>query len=165
MTSGELSSPPDESIEILLVNQPHFLFELKIGGGSMNPWNNASLYGRVNDTPLFLKDGKGNEFAARMPLAVKRNFRNKNGEYMEDIITVKYLFDEGRSGFAHSIEPGDILQLSGTIRTESYNGKQSLIILTDSISFDEMTRRRKYSKKEGDRKVSAEFGLDLPLPF
>ena len=124
----------------------------------------VSLYGRVKETPAFLSSS-GKEFAAKMYLCVKRNYRNKDGEYQEDVIPVKFKFDEGREAFAHSIEAGDIIQVSGPIREETYKAKRLLYVMTDMISFDEMTRRRKYGNKEGDTKVSADFDLDLPLPF
>lgn len=131
----------------------------------MNPSNMVSLYGRVIEAPAFLSDGKGKEFAARMYVSVKRNYRNRNGEYQEDVIPVKFKFDEGRNAFAHSIEAGDVIQVSGTIREETYKGKQLFYVMTDMISFDEMTRIRKYRNNEADKKVSADFDLDLPLPF
>lgn len=130
----------------------------------MNPSNIVSLYGRVKEAPEFLSSC-GKEFAANMCLCVKRNYRNKDGEYQEDNIPVKFKFDDGRKAFAHSIEAGDVIQVSGTIREETYKGKKLFYVLSDMISFDEMTRRRKYGKKEGDTKVSADFDLDLPLPF
>lgn len=132
----------------------------------MNPGNVVNLYGTVESHPEFLRDPKGTEFAVRLNLAVKRSFRNKDGKYENDVIPVKYRFDEGRASFAHSIEPGDIMQVSGSLRIEPYKGNSLVYVITDSVSFDEETRRRKYAKKNGDKVVeSAEFDIDLPLPF
>lgn len=131
----------------------------------MNPGNVVTLYGRVSGTPEILKDKRGTEFAARMVLAVKRNYRNREGEYEEDMIPVKFCFDEGRKSFAHTIEAGDLVQISGALKTESYQGKRMFYVQSDMLSFDEMTRRRKYGKKEGDQLVSGTFPIDLPLPY
>lgn len=132
----------------------------------MNPSNTVNLYGKVNSRPEFLKDPKGTEFALRVDLAVKRSYRNKDGKYECDVIPVKYKFDEGRAAFAHSIEAGDIMQVSGSLRIETYKGVNLTYVITDSVSFDEETRRRKYAKQKSDQVVpSAEFDIDLPLPF
>lgn len=131
----------------------------------MNPSNIVSLYGAVESRPEFLKDQKGTEFAVKFELATKRSYRNKDGAYVKDPIPVKYKFDEARHSFAHTIEQGDMLLVSGCIRIEPYKGEKLMYVLTDSVSFDEETRRRKYAKEHGDSVVSAEFDIDLPLPL
>lgn len=131
----------------------------------MNPNNIVSLYGTVESRPEFLKDQKGTEFAVKFELATKRSYRNKDGAYAKDPIPVKYKFDEARQPFAHTIEQGDLLQVSGCIRIEPYKGEKLMYVLTDSLSFDEETRRRKYAKENGNKVVSAEFDIDLPLPL
>lgn len=129
----------------------------------MNPRSMVSLYGRVAEAPHFLKDGQGNEFALRMPVAVKRNYRSKDGEYHEDVIPVKYKYEEELKQFVHGIETGDLVSISGTLRSESYKGKKLFYVLADALSFDEQTREKKY--KGCDQTVSAEFEIDLPLPL
>lgn len=129
-----------------------------------NPNNVVSLYGTVGTNIKFIQN-QGTEFAVRFPLSVKRAYRNKNGVYDTDELPVKYEFDDGRRSFAHSIEPGDIIQVSGCMRSEAYNGTKLLYVSAESISFDEETRRKKYAKEHGDEVVSAEFSIDLPLPI
>ena len=133
-----------------------------------NPNNVVSLYGTVGHNIKFVQS-QGTEFAVRFMLEVKRSFRNKNGVYDTDEIPVKYEFDEARSPFAHSINPGDGIQLSGCIRREAYKGTTLIYVSTKSISFDEATLKKKYAKEkakeDGDEKVSAEFPIDLPLPI
>lgn len=131
----------------------------------INPSNIVSLYGRVLGGPVIIKDSQGTEFAIRFELSVKRGYRNRDGMYPEDAIPVKYVYDSSRANFAHSIEPGDFLQVSGMIRTEVYKGKKLFYIVSDAMSYDEETRIRKYSRSSGETTDNAEYHVDLPLPY
>lgn len=132
----------------------------------INPSNIVSLYGRVLGCPVVLKDTQGTEFALRFELSVKRGYRNRDGMYPEDAIPVKYVYDSTRANFAHSVEPGDLLQVSGMIQTEMYKGKKLIYIISDAMSYDEETRRRKYSPSSANETAdSAEYHVDLPLPY
>ena len=103
----------------------------------MNPNSIVSIYGEVTEKPKFYKDNNGNEFAARFDVSVKRNYRNKHGKYTDDLIPVKYVFnDPGRQTFAHFIKQGAQVLVVGTLKTNS----GALYVESDSVSFDNWTR-------------------------
>ncbi len=132
----------------------------------MNPNNVTSLYGTIGTTSniQFLKHQE-KEFAVRFPLVVPRVYKNPKGVYDTDTITVKFEFDAAKSSFAHSLEPGDRLQVIGSIRCDPYKGSYLFYVMADSMSFDEETRRKKYAKEQGEEIVSEDIYIDVELPY
>lgn len=131
----------------------------------LNPNNCVSLYGKIQGNVRFLSQEDGSEFAARFELEVKRNYRSCDGIYKCDVIPVKFVFPESQREFAHGLVPGDTLSLVGSICHETYKKKKLFYVRTESIALDEKTQDTRRRTMEGEERVSADFEVNLPLPY
>ena len=133
----------------------------------MNPFNTVSLYGTLLNDPTFLTY-EGKEFACRFRVAVRRNFRNRQGNYDIDSILVKYRFES--SEFAHGLKKGDIVLISGSIVSERTNNHYLSYVDTRDVSYDEGTIKNCYGAgSDGSMTeepvAQSQAVIDLPLPF
>lgn len=143
-----------------------------------NPRNVCTIVGRVakNGTHFLytrpaLADS-GEPFGCLFTLLVHRNFRNKSGIYEVDPIKVKFIFkNQSVQTFARGIQPGDGLIVSGTIRVDD----GSMIVYSESVSYDDETLSRKYDNSAGESEYHSEREIEpyalnkdvpqKPLPF
>ena len=139
----------------------------------MNPFNVVSLYGTILNNPVFLSHGD-KEFACRFRLAVRRNYRNRQGVYENDPILVKYRFENTQ--FAHGLREGDTVALSGSIIVEkTQKGTVVAYVETKDVSYDERTMHGRYGANgnqmadeetaKEERQESTQTIIDLPLPY
>ncbi len=132
----------------------------------MNPSNDTKLIGRLCDEPYFNKRKDGTEFGCSFTLAVKRNYKNKEGKYEADFVPVR--FDgEKRMKFAHMLTKGDAVVVAGAITTKHYtkNGEEiyTIFVQAENISFCIGNAKKKASETKADAVMETD---DLPeLPY
>lgn len=126
----------------------------------MNPANITCQTGKLTSEPFFLKNKEGTEFAFISTLAVKRNYKNREGKYDLDYIPIRY---EGinKMKFAHMLKKDDYLTVSGTIKSDRYKKDgvdiYTIYLLVESIQY---TPRNKENIEKPESEV-----LDESLPL
>lgn len=125
-----------------------------------NPCNSTTLYGTINSAIQSLSRSDGTEYAIAFKIAVKRNYQDDEGLYPVDLIPMRYEIRNNEREFAASLAEGDGIIVSGSICQDN----ERILVQADSITLDEETRRAKYHLK-GNEVVSADFILNLPLPY
>lgn len=109
-----------------------------------NPKNIVSLTGSITGRIRMLSKSDGETFGCLFNLSVKRNYRNHEGVYEDDILPIKYIFSsDSVMSFIKTLSEGDMIQLSGTVRVGTYgNGKSQMHILAESISLDDQCAKK-----------------------
>ena len=108
-----------------------------------NPKNIVSLTGSITGRIGMLSKSDGETFGCLFNLSVKRNYRNHEGVYEDDILPIKYIFpSDSVMSFIKTLSEGDMIQLSGTVRVGTYGkGKGQMHILAESISIDDQDEK------------------------
>lgn len=108
-----------------------------------NPKNIVSLTGSITGRIGMLSRSDGETFGCLFNLSVKRNYRNHEGVYEDDILPIKYIFpSDSVMSFIKTLSEGDVIQLSGTVRVGTYGkGKGQMHILAESISIDDQDEK------------------------
>ena len=108
-----------------------------------NPKNIVSLTGSITGRIGMLSKSDGETFGCLFNLSVKRNYRNHEGVYEDDILPIKYIFpSDSVMSFIKTLSEGDMIQLSGTVRIGTYGKeKGQMHILAESISIDDQDEK------------------------
>lgn len=103
-----------------------------------NPHNNMTLQGRLTADPIFLTNRNGEEFQARFNLAVRRNFKTREGKYESDFLPIRYS-GQKRIDFVHRLTSGTGIIVSGAMRSEKYEKDGATVyaiyVEAESISY------------------------------
>lgn len=89
----------------------------------VNPKNMATIEGHLTADPIFVSNKENKEFQAKFSLAVRRNYRNKEGEYGVDFIPC-HITGENRMDFAHRLCKGTAIRAVGAIKSDEYVNKE-----------------------------------------
>ena len=96
--------------------------------------NKTILTGRlVKDVEL--KYTKGGSAIASATVAVKRGYKNKEGEYESDFPRIK-AFGKTAEFFANYFKKGDVVEICGSIQTGKYEDSDGKTIYTTDIVAD-----------------------------
>lgn len=116
-----------------------------------NPKNIVSLTGSITGRIRMLSRSDGETFGCLFNLSVKRNYRNHEGVYEDDILPIKYIFSsDSVMSFIKTLSEGDVIQLSGTVRTGTYGKEKGQIhILAESISLDDQCAKKHEDQTSG----------------
>ena len=100
--------------------------------------NEVTLVGRLTKDPELRYTNNGTP-VANVDLAVKRKFKNQQGEYETDFIRVQ-IWRRDAENTANYMKKGDILGVSARIQTRSYDGQDGkrvyvTEVVADSVSF------------------------------
>lgn len=116
-----------------------------------NPKNIVSLTGSITGRIRMLSRSDGETFGCLFNLSVKRNYRNHEGVYEDDILPIKYIFpSDSVMSFIKTLSEGDVIQLSGTVRIGTYGKEKGQIhILAESISLDDQDVKRRKNTTSG----------------
>lgn len=108
-----------------------------------NPNNNGTYVGKVLKKPIFVHNREGIDFQARWTLCVRRDYKNRKGEYDYDFIPMRLYGDESRLKIARLLEEKDVIIVTGCTVTESYdtkNGRKfNMYIRVEKINFPPRT--------------------------
>lgn len=102
----------------------------------MSANNHSYLLGRLTKDPII--SGDGNSKVARLTIAVQRNYKNADGEYLSDFISCVGF---GKTAdhiekFYHKGSPASIL---GRIQTGSYKNKDGQTVYTTDVAIDDIS--------------------------
>ena len=114
--------------------------------------NQVTLVGRLTKDPelRYTPDGKA---VTNITLAVKRSFRNSNGEYVVDFVNCT-LWNRIAENTTIYCQKGSIVGITGKIQTRTYEnpeGKRNFIteVIVENVSFmDRKTAEKKPAKEE-----------------
>lgn len=116
-----------------------------------NPKNIVSLTGSITGKIRMLSRSDGETFGCLFTLSVKRNYRNHEGVYEDDVLPIKYIFpNDSVMSFIKTLSEGDVIQLSGTVRIGTYGKEKGQIhILAESISLDDQCAKKHEDQTSG----------------
>ena len=83
--------------------------------------NHVSLVGRLTRNPEFKTLPSGNSVAT-FTLAINRNFKNKDGEYETDFISIS-VFGKQAENVSGYVFKGSLIGVEGRIQTRSYDAQ------------------------------------------
>lgn len=83
--------------------------------------NQVTIVGRLTKHPELRKTNNGKTFVYAT-LAVKRHYRNSNGEYETDFISCA-LWDKVAEAVSNRCVKGTLIGVSGRIQTRTYEGE------------------------------------------
>jgi len=114
--------------------------------------NQVTLVGRLTKDPelRYTPDGKA---VSNITLAVKRSFRNSNGEYVVDFVNCT-LWNRIAENTTIYCQKGSIIGITGKIQTRTYEnpeGKRNFVteVIVENVSFmDRKTVEKKQVKEE-----------------
>ena len=114
--------------------------------------NQVTLVGRLTKDPelRYTPDGKA---VTNITLAVKRSFRNSNGEYVVDFVNCT-LWNRIAENTTIYCQKGSIVGITGKIQTRTYEnpeGKRNFVteVIVENVSFmDRKTVEKKPAKEE-----------------
>lgn len=118
---------------------------------------------------LELRYTNNNKAVLRFTLAIKRDFKNANGEYESDFIQC-VAFNKTAEYMSKYLKKGNKIAISGNIRTGSYEKEGNKIYTTEVYldSVENLTPREK-EKKADNTDVFKEFGNiieeEIETPF
>lgn len=96
--------------------------------------NNVVLTGRIVRN-LELKQTSNNNSSLNITLAVDRNFKDQNGEKQTDFISCK-AFGKRAETIAQYCQKGDLIGITGSIQTGSYQKQDGTKVYTTDVMVD-----------------------------
>lgn len=118
--------------------------------------NQVVLTGRLSKEPelFYSKDGVG---VSSFHLAVKRNYKNGDGDYEADFIPC-VSFRKTAENIASYCEKGSLVALSGRLQTRSFENKDKVKtyvteVIVESIEFLQRKKRTEAPSKEEIEKL------------
>lgn len=96
--------------------------------------NNVVLTGRITRN-LELKQTNNNNSSLNITLAVDRNFKDQNGEKQTDFISCK-AFGKRAETIAQYCQKGDLIGITGSIQTGSYQKQDGTKVYTTDVMVD-----------------------------
>ena len=96
--------------------------------------NNVVLTGRITRN-LELKQTNNNNLSLNITLAVDRNFKDQNGEKQTDFISCK-AFGKRAETIAQYCQKGDLIGITGSIQTGSYQKQDGTKVYTTDVMVD-----------------------------
>ena len=95
--------------------------------------NSLCIIGRIVNDEITVEETKNEKKMATVKIAVPRSFKNKDGIYETDFITV-VLFDGVASNTAEYVRSGDLIGVRGRLSNLDENSN-NLTVIADKISF------------------------------
>ena len=112
--------------------------------------NQIVLVGRLTRDPEVIETENGNK-VANITLAVPRTYKNMDGVYDTDFITVT-LWREVAQNTAEYVQKGDLVGIKGRMQTESFekdgNKEFRLNVVAEKVTF--LSSRDKNSQEKSD---------------
>ena len=96
--------------------------------------NNVVLTGRITRN-LELKQTNNNNSSLNITLAVERNFKDQNGQKQTDFISCK-AFGKRAETIAQYCQKGDLIGITGSIQTGSYQKQDGSTVYTADVMVD-----------------------------
>ena len=100
----------------------------------MSVANSVNLIGRITKDPEVRGDS-GSSMVARMCMAVKRDFKDSDGNYGSDFINV-VAFGSTASFLEKFFHKGDAIAIQGRIQTGSYTNRDGVKVYTTDVIAD-----------------------------
>ena len=98
--------------------------------------NNVVLTGRITRN-LELKQTNNNNSSLNITLAVERNFKDQNGQKQTDFISCK-AFGKRAETIAQYCQKGDLIGVTGSIQTGSYQKQDGSTVYTTDVMVNEL---------------------------
>lgn len=99
--------------------------------------NNVVLTGRITRN-LELKQTNNNNSSLNITLAVERNFKDQNGQKQTDFISCK-VFGKRAETIAQYCQKGDLISITGSIQTGSYQKQDGTKVYTTDVMVNEFS--------------------------
>ena len=99
--------------------------------------NNVVLTGRITRN-LELKQTNNNNSSLNITLAVERNFKDQSGQKQTDFISCK-AFGKRAETIAQYCQKGDLIGITGSIQTGSYQKQDGSTVYTTDVMVDGVT--------------------------
>ena len=96
--------------------------------------NNVVLTGRITRN-LELKQASNNNSSLNITLAVERTFKDQNGQKQTDFISCK-AFGKRAETIAQYCQKGDLIGITGSIQTGSYQKQDGSTVYTTDVMVD-----------------------------
>nr|DAU15887.1 MAG TPA: Single strand binding protein [Caudoviricetes sp.] len=96
--------------------------------------NNVVLTGRITRN-LELKQTNNNNLSLNITLAVERNFKDQSGQKQTDFISCK-AFGKRAETIAQYCQKGDLIGVTGSIQTGSYQKQDGSTVYTTDVMVD-----------------------------
>jgi len=96
--------------------------------------NNVVLTGRITRN-LELKQTSNNNSSLNITLAVERTFKDQNGQKQTDFISCK-AFGKRAETIAQYCQKGDLIGITGSIQTSSYQKQDGSTVYTTDVMVD-----------------------------
>lgn len=96
--------------------------------------NNVVLTGRITRN-LELKQTSNNNSSLNITLAVERTFKDQNGQKQTDFISCK-AFGKRAEAIAQYCQKGDLIGITGSIQTGSYQKQDGSTVYTTDVMVD-----------------------------
>ena len=126
--------------------------------------NHIVLIGRATAN-IELKQTTTNKSAIEFSIAVKRTFKNANGEYESDFFNC-VAFSKTAETISRYVKKGDMLGIEGRLQTRSYTNKEGRKITVTEIIVEnvEFLQTKKEEQKPSEP-VFEEVDPFVELPF
>ena len=98
--------------------------------------NNVVLTGRITRN-LELKQTNNNNSSLNITLAVERNFKDQSGQKQTDFISCK-AFGKRAETIAQYCQKGDLIGITGSIQTGSYQKQDGSTVYTTDVMVNEL---------------------------
>ena len=99
--------------------------------------NNVYLNGRITRN-LELKQTSNNNLSLNITLAVERNFKDQSGQKQTDFISCK-VFGKRAETIAQYCQKGDLISITGSIQTGSYQKQDGTKVYTTDVMVNEFS--------------------------
>lgn len=99
--------------------------------------NSVCLNGRITRN-LELKQTSNNNSSLNITLAVERNFKDQNGQKQTDFISCK-VFGKRAETIAQYCQKGDLISITGSIQTGSYQKQDGTKVYTTDVMVNEFS--------------------------
>ena len=120
--------------------------------------NKVQLIGRICTDITFRSVGQNNTSCATFTLAVKRKFKDNNGEYQSDFISC-VAWRQGAEFINNYFAKGSKLALCGTLQTRTYDDKDGKKVYVTEVIVDEaefVESKQTQPKQEAPQPTAAE---------